>query len=305
MAIYSLSHKPVGKSTQKDAYTAAAHINYVTRARALHHLETARMPEQAEAAAKWLRQEEDRDRANARVIDKIMLALPRELSPQQRVDLVRRFAEDISQGKASWLAAFHENAADANNPHCHLVIRDRDPETRKRVIGMSEKGSTERLRQAWEAHANAALAAAEQEARIDRRTLEAQGLTRQPTLHEGVRGRRIVAHGRTPSSRRRWYRNGIGAKRRTREVDYPALDRGESRSATNASRRRDAERAHWAEIDAENERQELEKLRMIHHPPVQIPEYQRFREAFQRHKAQTKLRAGPQLDLDQEWEPDI
>lgn len=269
MAIFSLHHSSVGKSTQDEAYTAAAHIKYITRASALSRVAGARMPTASANAMRFLRAAEDGDRKNARVIDKLMLALPRELNAQQRIALVRSYAEAITQGRASWLAAFHEQGKDAQNPHCHLVIRDRDHETGKRVFGMSEKGSTEKLRQLWEEHANLALAEANKEARIDRRTLEAQGIRRAATIHEGVRGRRMHKARRKVRSRSRYARNSAFAKSRTRMVDYPSIDNGRSRCAHNEQvRARVNETAadYWHAIDTDTQRREIERLRAIHKP---------------------------------------
>lgn len=278
MAIYSLHHSPVGKSTQAQAYTAAAHIKYITRARALSRLAGARMPTASVDAMRFLREAEDTDRKNARVIDKIMLALPRELNARQRVELVRAYAEAITQGRASWLAAFHEKGKDAQNPHCHLVIRDRDCETGKRVFRMSENGSTERLRVLWEECANEALMQANKEARIDHRTLEAQGIGRAPTIHEGVRGRRMHRERRKVSSRKRTRRNAVSARSRSRAVDYPAIDKGRSRCAYNeALRARANETAsdYWQALDADAQHRELEQLRAIHKPSGTVAESQR------------------------------
>lgn len=83
------------------------------------------------------------------------------------------------------VAAIHDTKADADNPHCHLVLRDRHIETGKRAVNMSEKGSTERTRELWETVANEALEAAGSDARIDRRSLIDQGITdRRPQGHE-------------------------------------------------------------------------------------------------------------------------
>jgi hypothetical protein len=272
MAIYSLHHSSIGKSTQTLAHTAAAHVRYITRAKALSRIAGARMPTKAGEASSFLKEAENSDRKNARVIDKLMLALPRELNGRQRYELVRGFAEAITEGKAPWLAAFHEKGKDANNPHCHLVIRDRDAESGKRVFGMSEKGSTERLRLMWEEHANAALAEAQKAARIDRRTLAAQGIKREPTIHEGVQGRRMHRQRRQFKSRRRSQRNHPFAKSKARSVDYPAIDKGQSRCAYNAQvrlRSAETETDYWQAIDADRQRQELDELRSIHLPPAE------------------------------------
>ena len=126
MAIYSLRMTAVGKTTQKQPFTAAAHLKYITRKAAVTHVLAARMPETRRQAIAWMKSEERDDRKNARVIDKLVLALPRELSPIHQYALVKAFAEELTQGRASWFAAFHTKGKDRTNPHCHLVLRDRD-----------------------------------------------------------------------------------------------------------------------------------------------------------------------------------
>lgn len=253
MAIYSLNHKAIGKATQEQPHTAAAHIRYVTRAKACSQVLAERMPAGAGEAQAWLRREEDGDRKNGRVVDKLMLALPRELSPAQRVALVRDFAERVTRGKAAWLAAFHDQGKDERNPHCHLVIRDRDAATGKRVAKLSEKGSTQLLRELWETAANAALEAAGRAERIDRRTLKAQGIDRPPTIHEGVRARRVHGRGRRPVSRAVNQRNAALARSRSRMVNYPLLDSGRTRIERNRqlAREREGEREFWDAVDAD------------------------------------------------------
>lgn len=267
MAIYSLNHKSIGKETQPRPYTAAAHVDYITRPKAMSRLEGERMPVSKSGAMGFMRSAENGDRANGRVADKVMLALPRELSPEQRVELVRGFANEVTKGKAPWLAAFHDKGKDAHNPHCHLVIRDRDPETGCRVFGMSERGSTQRLRKAWTQHANRALERAGSAERIDDRTLEAQGKPGPATLHEGPKPRAMARGGRRPLSQPRLVRNAPGAHRPNRLVDYPALDRGRSRAAFNADLKAQREREGWQAIDADARRRELNALRDIHHRP--------------------------------------
>jgi hypothetical protein len=268
VAIYSLHHSTIGKSTQATRYGAVAHLRYITRKAALTHSDSARMPQDAGAAATFLRAGEDRDRANARVIDKLMLALPRELTDTQRHALVRAFAEAVTQGRAAWFAAFHEGGKDVQNPHCHLIIRDRDVETGRRVAQLSEKGSTQRLRELWETHANAALALAQRPERIDRRSLKAQGITRRPTIHEGVRGRRMALAGRLGPSRARNRRNAALARTPQRSVRYPEIDRGGSRMAYNALIKAQ-EAAWWTELDAARREEEFQALKAIHRPSAE------------------------------------
>lgn len=264
MAIYSLNHKPVGKSTQERPYTTGAHVNYITREKALGRLDGARLPVDKDGARDFFNRAEDGSRVNGRVADKLMLALPKELTPEQRHELVRGFAEDVTGGKAPWLAAHHDKNRDASNPHCHLLVRDQGPDG-KRVFGMSERGSTQRLREKWQDHANRALERAGRPERIDARTLKAQGIDREPQIHEGPRNRAANENGRRPVSRPRHFRNRPGAKVPNRRVDYPAIDKGRTRAEYN--RERPTERDYWNELDAHRQREELDGLRRLHLPP--------------------------------------
>ncbi|RMJ20948.1 hypothetical protein PHISP_08186 [Aspergillus sp. HF37] len=133
-------------------------------------------------ARAWLDRQEEADRKNARVIDKVTIALPRELNAVQRVELVRAFA-----------------AEDADNPHAHVVLRDRDLETGKMALRMSQSGSTEMLRGTWERVCNAALERAGMDERIDRRTLEARASNGEPQGSWKIAAlteERAAAHGR-------------------------------------------------------------------------------------------------------------
>ena len=158
VAIYSLHLRSIGKTTHAPR-TAGAHIRYITRPEARADLLARRMPTERNAARRWLDREERQDRKNARVIDKITAALPRELDPLQRRMLVAVFAERVTRGRAAWFAAIHQSGADAHNPHAHIVIRDRDPETGKRVALLSEKGVLSRNRRKFRQPINVACPA--------------------------------------------------------------------------------------------------------------------------------------------------
>lgn len=197
MAIYHLRHASVGRSTHA-AGTAGAHVSYITRTGACREVLGSDMPvpaagERGGEARAWLNEQEEADRKNARVIDKVTVALPLELDAVQRVELVRAFAAEVTQGRVPWLAAVHDQDRDADNPHAHVVLRDRDLETGKTALRMSSKGSTEMLRETWERACNAALERAGIDERIDRRTLEAQGIEREPTKHIGPQALQIEA----------------------------------------------------------------------------------------------------------------
>jgi hypothetical protein len=90
--------------------------------------------------------------------------------------------------------------------------------------------------------------------RINRRTLEAQGIDRAPTIHEGPRAQHIDDNVGRPRSRERI--NGCG-----RVIDYPSIDKGRTRREFNAhiidinlekaSRSRNPATALWALFEKE------------------------------------------------------
>lgn len=219
-----MNHSTVGKSTHASG-TAGAHEEYVEDEEKCSILFGEHMPTmRGGSARRWLDEQEAKDRKNARVIDKFRLALPRELSHAQNVELVKSFMEELGGGTVPWIAGFHDmRGNDLNNPHCHLIVRDRHFETGKRSIGLSEKGSTERAREIWERCTNVALAQSGHDERVDRRSLKAQraemlemekrhreyqpeladqfaaraeALNRKPQGHEGPKAREIERSGR-------------------------------------------------------------------------------------------------------------
>ena len=223
MAIYSVNHKAIGRSTHP-AGTAAAHLKYVCRSTACTAVVGAHMPiprpGRVARARHWMDQQEARDRKNARIIDKLTLALLREFDREASLALIRRFAQELTGGQAPWVCGVHDAGSDASNPHAHFVLRDRHHKTGKRVVGMSEKGFTERVRQLWEHVLNEALEEAGSDARVDHRSLKAQRaekllqadactdarttdllreeaatLDRVPQGHEGATATRVEAQG--------------------------------------------------------------------------------------------------------------
>lgn len=252
MAIYSLRITPIGKTTQKAPFTAAAHVRYITRSSAASVVVSARMPDDPKGAMRWLRKEERADRANARVADKLVIALPRELSLAENVALVREFAEAVSRSRAPWIAAVHAKGKDRNNPHCHLMVRDRDPNTGERVSlfsagpkevairlakGLSEPMTIHRVRALWEDVANRALARAGEKSRIDRRRLVDQGQFRLAQVHEGPNIRAMHGRGVRPVSKAMAAKNRALRKKGTpasRIVKYQEIDGGLTRVEYNA-----------------------------------------------------------------------
>ena len=151
---------------------------------------------------------------NARIADKLMIALPLELTPEQRYEAVQSFMQDLGKGRVPWCAAHHDSGKDAHNPHAHIVFKDADIDTGRKVIGTTtssrdvreaeEHGwkvpprtTTADLRKMWCSHLNACMERAGLDLRFDPRTLKEQGIDRE---------RRKFTLGRR---RRRFTRRGI------------------------------------------------------------------------------------------------
>lgn len=270
MAIYSCNLRSIGRTTHA-AGTAGAFLRYIARPEADPELLAGHMPSDPKAARAWMDEQERGDRKNARVIDKIRIALPRELNAQQRADLVREFMADLTGGRVPWYAAIHQSGQDAHNPHVHIALRDRDIETGKRVLRLSDNAkdrtkaglpgpkAVDWVRGRWEAVCNRALAQAGHAARIDRRTLEAQGIDRAPAIHIGPGAARVEEGVARPKSRPRV--NGAG-----RRIDYPSIDQGRTRKERHgeivafnlekAARSGNPETAAWALFEKEQRRKD-------------------------------------------------
>lgn len=176
----------------------------------------------------WNMVEKSEKRADAQLCREIELTLPRELSPDERVSLVREFVREqfVSKGMIADFAVHAPDAADGREqPHAHVLLtlrrldpttptgfastKDRDwnePENIARLVAEARKkfnntelpedkaalDAAEALRNVniwrreWAEHANAALATAGSAARIDHRTLEAQGIFRVPQISLGI-----------------------------------------------------------------------------------------------------------------------
>ena len=231
------------------------------REQAASAIETQHMPDTAYQARKWMNQQEEAARKNARMIDKINLALPRELSHDQNLALVRDYLAKLTDGRVPYAFAIHDkHGNDKENPHAHIAVRDTDVETGKRFLRFSdsrrdrEKAGlapcpVEHVRLLWEETANRHLELAGCAERIDRRTLEAQKIDRVPTIHEGPRAQALEQKGERADSQVR----PAEAFGQARSVDYAEIDQGRTRGERN----REIEAANAART-AEDEKRQAE-----------------------------------------------
>ncbi len=224
MAIYHLSVKPVSRgggrsATAASAYRAAELVHDQTtgqtfdysRKRGVEHAEIVLPAEAAKRDINWARDREAlwneaeraENRSNSRVAREYEIALPHELTQGQRLELVRGFAAEIADRHGVAVDfAIHapHRAGDERNHHAHLLATTRviepgglgekatiewsDTNRRKAELEPARK-EIEAIRERWAVLANEKLLEHGIDARIDHRSLEAQGIEREPTTHLG------------------------------------------------------------------------------------------------------------------------
>lgn len=222
MAIYHASTKPIARSAGRSAVAAAAYragVELVDARTGLVHDYTRKggveltdilTPDGqgAERNVLWDAAEQAEKRKDARTAREWIVALPAELDAGQRRDLARDFAQALVEryGVAADLAIHApDREGDNRNHHAHILTTTRQVSRApdgglvlgaKAHIELSDKARRERglgaaadevkaVRELWEHTANAALERAGVDARIDARSLEAQGIDREATQHLG------------------------------------------------------------------------------------------------------------------------
>ncbi|MDR0339447.1 MAG: MobA/MobL family protein [Desulfovibrio sp.] len=212
MAIYHLTAKTVSRGV---SVSAAARSDYIERSgryasdhAELLHKGHGNMPAWAEAAPRnYWEAADTHERANGRLFKQLEFALPKELPPERQIALAASFCREMARtkdGPLPYSFAVHKGH-DKENPHCHLLISERvndglarepglwfkraakDPTTggAKKTNELRPREWLLQCRGLWAERANHALRLAGYEARIDHRTLEAQGIDRAPTTHLG------------------------------------------------------------------------------------------------------------------------
>lgn len=145
-------------------------------------------------------------RKDAQLAREVEFAIPREMTQEQGIELARDFvqAEFVERGMIADLNVHWDIGADGlAKPHAHVMLTMR--EIRVGEDGSAEFGAkvrdwnrTELLthwREAWADHVNERLAALDIDARVDHRTLEAQGIELEPQHKIGPAASRMAAGG--------------------------------------------------------------------------------------------------------------
>lgn len=218
VAIYHFSAKVIGRGAGRSAVAAAAYRaaerlhderlgrdhDFTAKAGVVHSEIVA--PEGAperwrDRATLWNEVEAGERRKDAQLARDVEIALPRELSKAEAVALARDFVSEqfVSRGMVADLNVHWGVGKDGEaQPHAHVML------TMRRVegdgFGPKERdwNGTELLvgwRERWAELANARLAELGHEARIDHRSLAAQGIALEPQGKVGPAGERRAERG--------------------------------------------------------------------------------------------------------------
>ena len=197
MAIYHLRASVISRSSGRSATAAAAYrsgteiedrrtgrsFDYAAK-RGVEHTEIL-APDHApdwvsDRSELWNRVEESETRKNSQVAREVRVALPDELSHEERVELVRGFCQSafVDRGMVADVAIHAPGKeGDERNHHAHIMVTTREIDaegftTKNR--DWNSKDVLEEWRLSWAEVSNEALERSGLDERIDHRTLEEQ-----------------------------------------------------------------------------------------------------------------------------------
>ncbi|MFA7604905.1 MAG: MobQ family relaxase, partial [Novosphingobium sp.] len=149
----------------------------------------------------WNEVEAGEKRKDAQLAREVEFSIPHELDQQQGVHLARDFVEKqfVERGMVADLNVHWDFAKDGSpKPHAHVMLSMREVGPEGFGQKVRDWNRTELLqgwREAWANHVNERLAELDIEARIDHRTLEAQGIELEPQHKIGPAGSRRLDRG--------------------------------------------------------------------------------------------------------------
>jgi Ti-type conjugative transfer relaxase TraA len=222
MAIYHLSVKVISRSAGRSAVAAAAYrsagrlhderidrTHDFTNKGGVVHSEVM-LPEGApdhlsDREQLWNAVEASEKRKDAQLSREVEFAIPRELNQEQGIALARDFVERefVERGMIADLNVHWDIGADGlTKPHAHvmLTMREVGREGDENVFGAKVRDwnrteLVEQWRERWADHVNQRLAELDIDARIDHRSLEAQGIDLEPQDKIGPAASRMEGRG--------------------------------------------------------------------------------------------------------------
>jgi Ti-type conjugative transfer relaxase TraA len=222
MAIYHLHVKVIGRKAGASAVASAAYrsgsrlrderldrSHDFSAKRGVVHSEVM-LPENAPEAWRdrerlWNDVEALEIRKDAQLAREVEFAIPREMTQAQGIELAHNFVrgEFVNRGMIADLNVHWDMAEDGMpKPHAHVMLTMRQVSANGNENGFGPKvrawnrtEMVERWRERWATLANERLAELDIDARIDHRSLEAQGIALEPQSQIGAPAKRIEVRG--------------------------------------------------------------------------------------------------------------
>ncbi|WP_248304440.1 Ti-type conjugative transfer relaxase TraA [Breoghania sp. L-A4] len=218
MAIYHLHVKVIGRKAGSSSVASAAYrsasrlrderidrVQDFSNKRGVVHSEVL-LPENApdvweDRERLWNDVEAFEVRKGAQLAREVEFAIPREMTERQGIELARDFAQSefVDQGMIADLNVHWDIGEDGMpKPHAHVVLTMREVSEDgfgKKVRDWNRTKMVERWRERWAEHVNERLAELDIDARIDHRSLEAQGGGLEPQSQIGAPAQRIESEG--------------------------------------------------------------------------------------------------------------
>ncbi len=223
MAQYRLSVNMIGRSSGRSATAAAAYragqriedhetglVHDYTAKRGVLHTEIL-TPDNTpdwmrDRTQLWNAVHKAETRKNSQLAREIQLSLPHELNDEQHANLVRRFVEEqcVARGMIADIAIHAPSshpAADERNHHAHVMLTTRefvgDAWAKNKNRDWHQTEMIEEWREAWADMQNRELERIGSSERVDHRSLEDQGIMREPQKHLGPIATEIERDGRS------------------------------------------------------------------------------------------------------------
>lgn len=218
MAIFHFSAKVIGRASGRSSVAAAAYRagerlhderldrdhDFTNKAGVVHSeiLLPENAPEEfADREKLWNAVEAAEVRKDAQLAREVEFAIPRELNQQQGIELARDFvtAEFVDRGMIADLNVHWDIGADGMaKPHAHVMLTMREVDEEgfaAKVRDWNRTELVEQWRERWAEHVNERLASLDIDARVDHRSLEAQGIDLEPQDKIGPAASRMGTRG--------------------------------------------------------------------------------------------------------------
>ncbi|MGB3791025.1 MAG: MobQ family relaxase [Phormidesmis sp.] len=214
MAIFSMRMQVIGRSAGRSATAAAAYrsgeevrdertgkVHDYTGKSDIYGSEIL-LPEGAperlgHRMTLWNEVERVEKRKDAQLSRELMIALPAELTHEQKQALTREYVRGEFTGQGM-IADIGYHDFDSHNPHAHIMLTMRSVDENgfgKKRRDWNKRQVLEHQRKAWEEYTNRALERAGYDTRIDHRSLKEQSVKREPQIHLGAQVMEMEARG--------------------------------------------------------------------------------------------------------------